>query len=169
VEWALRWVWNHPEVTVLLSGMNDESHIKQNLAIADEAQANSLTADELSLVDRATAKYQELMQVGCTGCAYCMPCPMNVQIPRCFDFYNRMHMFGNEDVMKSLYANFVGNLTTNDAPGFAEQCVACGECMEKCPQGIQIPDVLKKVAEEMEGPGLQERIEMVKAHLSAGA
>ena len=165
VEWALRWVWNHPEVTVVLSGMNDESHIDQNLSIADEAQANSLTQSELDLVDRVIVKYQELMQVRCTGCAYCMPCPMGVQIPRCFDFYNRMHMFGDEQTAKFLYANFVGNLTTGDEPGFATQCVACGECLEKCPQGIQIPDMLEKVAAEMEGPGLEERIEIVKAHL----
>ncbi|TVM36842.1 aldo/keto reductase [Oceanidesulfovibrio marinus] len=167
VEWALRWVWNHPEVTVVLSGMNEEAHIEQNLAIADKAEANSLTREELNLVDRARKKYQELMQVGCTGCAYCLPCPMGVQIPKCFDFYNRMHMFGDENRAKYMYVAFVSGLTSNEDPGFASQCVACGECLQKCPQGIQVPDMLEKVAAEMEGPDIQGRLAMVEAHLRA--
>jgi len=166
-EWGLRWVWNHPEVTVVLSGMNDESHIEQNLALADEAWANSLTQEELALIDRVRGKYQELMPVGCTGCAYCLPCPMDVQIPRCFDLYNKMYMFGNEQEAKLMYANFMGGLATNEAPGFASQCVACEECVEKCPQNIPIPEMMEKVAAEMEGPDLQERIEKVREHLRA--
>jgi len=169
VEWGLRWVWNHPEVTVVLSGMNEESHIEQNLALADEAHANSLTREELELVDRVRSKYQELMPVGCTGCAYCLPCPTGVQIPRCFDLYNKMYLFGNEQETKLMYANFMGGLATNEEPGFASQCAACEECVEKCPQNIPIPEMLEKVAAEMEGPDLQERIEKVREHLKAGA
>ncbi len=169
VEWALRWVWNHPEVTVVLSGMNDEAHIRQNLAIAGQARAGSLTAPELALVDRVAATYKELMQVGCTGCGYCLPCPMGVQIPRCFDFYNKMHMFGNVEEAKYLYAVFAGNLTTTAEPGFASQCVACGTCLEKCPQQIQIPDILEKVAAAMEGEGFEARLDMIRqSHRHAG-
>lgn len=167
VEWALRWVWNHPEVTVVLSGMNEEAHIEQNLAIAGEAKAGSLTSEELDLVDRAARKYQELMQVGCTGCAYCMPCPMGVKIPNCFDFYNKMHLFGNVEESKFLYIAFVGGLPSNDEPGFASQCVACGECQEKCPQHIAIPEVLEKVVAAMEGPGFEEQVAMTRQHFKS--
>ena len=162
VAWALRWVWNHPEATVVLSGMNEEAHIEQNLAIASEAQAGSLTEEELELVDRVGRTYKELMQVGCTGCGYCMPCPAGVQIPKCFDLYNKMHMFGNADEAKSLYIASVGGIVTNSDPGFASHCVACGTCLEKCPQHIEIPEFLKKVTAEMEGPDLLERLAGVR-------
>lgn len=168
VEWALRWVWNHPEVTVVLSGMNEEAHIAQNLAVAEAAHPGSLSAQEMDLVDRAGRTYKELMQVGCTGCAYCMPCPAGVQIPRCFDFFNKMHMFGNEDEAKFMYTAFNGGLTGSGQPGFASQCVACGECLEKCPQHIAIPDELARVAAGMEGPGFQERVEAIRGHFKSG-
>jgi hypothetical protein len=157
VEWALRWVWNHPEVTVVLSGMNEEAHIEQNMAIADAAEAHSLSEQELALVERASRKYKELLRVGCTGCGYCMPCPAGVQIPKCFDSYNRMHLFGDPEMAKFYYViNGSGILGTN-APGFASQCVACGECLEKCPQHIRIPEMLEQVATEMEDAGLEAR------------
>lgn len=168
VEWALRWVWNHPEVTVLLSGMNEESHIEQNLTVAGTARAGSLTREELDLVDRAARTYQELMQVGCTGCAYCLPCPMGVNIPKCFDFFNKMHMFGNVEEAKFMYIAFVSGMTSDNEPGFASQCVACGECLEKCPQHIAIPEVLERVAAEMEGPDFQAQVETAKQHFKSG-
>lgn len=150
VEWALRWVWNHSEVTVVLSGMNDESQVAQNLAIAEDALPNSLQPEELALVDRVQATYRDLMQVGCTGCGYCLPCPMDVQIPTCFDFFNKMHMFGEFAESKRLYGIFAGGMVGNGKPGLASQCVACGECLDKCPQQIPVPDVLERVAAEME-------------------
>lgn len=168
VEWALRWVWNHPGVVVVLSGMNEEAHIQENLAIAGEALPGSLTAGELALVERVKAKYQELMRVGCTGCAYCMPCPAGVQIPKCFDSYNRLHMFGNADEARFFYAAFTGGLGAGSKTGFASQCVACGECLEKCPQHIAIPDVLEKVAEDMEGPGFEALLTGIRQHFSKG-
>ncbi|MFP5222556.1 MAG: aldo/keto reductase [Acidobacteriota bacterium] len=168
VEWALRWVWNHPEVTVVLSGMNVEEHIAENLAIANEAHANSLTPEELELVDRAGKKYQELMQVGCTGCAYCMPCPAGVKIPICFDFFNKMHMFGNVEEAKFMYIAFVCGVTGSGEPGFASQCVACGECLDKCPQHIAIPEMMERVAAEMEGPDFHEQVAGIKEHFKTG-
>ena len=93
-EWALRWVWNRPEVTVVLSGMNREEDVRENLSLAGDAHANTLTAEELELVERVARAYRGLMKVGCTGCGYCMPCPSNVMIPLCFEEYDAMHMFG---------------------------------------------------------------------------
>lgn len=157
VEWALRWVWNHPEVIVVLSGMNDEAQIAQNLAIADAAQPDSLTVDELALINRAGAMYKELMQIGCTGCGYCMPCPAGVQIPKCFDAYNKLHMFGDEEGSKFHYVVSVSGILGASDPGFASQCVACGECKEKCPQHLPIPETLEKVAAELEDEHIEER------------
>ncbi len=152
VEWALRWIWNHPEVTVVLSGMNEEAHIAENLAIAGSARAGSMTPQELELVARASDKYRELMKVRCTGCGYCMPCPMGVSIPMCFETYNKMHMFGNIEEGKFLYALRMSGEIGGEGPGYASQCVSCGQCMENCPQHIAIPDVLAELAAELEGP-----------------
>ena len=165
VEWALRWVWNHPEVTVVLSGMNEEDHIQENLAIVQAALPNSLTEDELKLIEEAGRKYRTLMKVACTGCGYCMPCPSDVAIPRCFEVYNKMHMFGNEVEAKFSYALSMGGAFSG-IPCFASQCVRCEECLEKCPQHIEIPDILEIVAEEFEDADLEKRIAIGKKMLN---
>jgi len=167
VEWALRWIWDRPEVTVILSGMNEEEHIEENIRIAATACPKSLTQDERDLVDKVSNKYMELMKVGCTGCGYCMPCPEHVMIPSCFEVYNKMHMFGETEGSLFSYAiRMSGDLSTGE-PGFASQCVSCGECLDKCPQGIPIPEILTAVAEEMEGPDLQQRVAMAVKMLKA--
>ena len=163
--WALRWVWNHPEVTVVLSGMNEESHIEENLAVAEQAGANSLSADELAIVDEVARKYKTLMKVGCTGCGYCMPCPSDVFIPGCFEVYNKMHLFGNVPEGKFMYAIRMSGLLSGTR-GFASQCIQCGECLEKCPQQIEIPDVLEEIVKEMEDADLEKRIGMARKMLN---
>ncbi|MGA9189759.1 MAG: aldo/keto reductase [Methanosarcina sp.] len=112
-EWAFRWVWNHPEVTVVLSGMNEESQVEENLKIADEAYPDSLTEAEVQLVSRVEQKYRQLMKIGCTGCQYCMHCPSGVNIPECFSIYNNLHMFGNVDGAKFTYAIRMSGVFTN--------------------------------------------------------
>jgi len=161
-EWALRWVWNHPEVTVVLSGMNDETDIEENLAVADNAYPNSLTEGELQLVKNVERKYRELMKAGCTGCRYCMPCPQGVNIPSCFELYNSLHMSGNADEAKFLYAAQLSGVLSIGEPAYASQCVQCGECLEKCPQHLEIPELLESVVEELEGPDLEDRVAMTK-------
>jgi uncharacterized protein len=157
-EWALRWVWNRPEVTVILSGMNEEAHIRENLAIADTAGAHALTEKELRLVERVGRKYKELMKVGCTGCGYCLPCPSEVMIPSCFEEYNKLHMFGAKDEAKFTYALRMSGVVAHGPSGYASQCAQCGACLEKCPQHIRIPEVLAEVAAELEGPDLLDRV-----------
>lgn len=149
VEWALRWVWNHPEVTVVLSGMNEEAHVRQNMEIAGDAEANSMTTGELDLCRRVADTYRKLMRVGCTGCGYCMPCPAEVQIPTCFDLLNKSQMFDFTEA-KRMYGIFAEGTVLQRNPGYASQCVECGECIEKCPQNIDIPEVLKQVVSEFE-------------------
>ena len=161
-EWALRWVWNHPEVTVVLSGMNDEAHIRENLKVADQAYPGSLTKPELGLVHRVETTYRELMKVACTGCRYCMPCPSGVNIPLCFEEYNNLYLGDNPAGEKFMYAARVGGAVGLGEPEFASLCMQCGECKEKCPQHIDIPAVLESVVAELEGPDLQERVAMAK-------
>jgi predicted aldo/keto reductase-like oxidoreductase len=161
-EWALRWVWNRPEVTVVLSGMNEEAHIAENLLIADNAHADSLTAEELEIVERVSRKYQALMKVDCTGCGYCMPCPSDVLIPGCFETYNKMHMFGEPESAKFSYAIRMSGILGDGKSKWASQCIECGECLDKCPQHIPIPDFLAKVAADMEGPEIEKRLALAR-------
>ncbi len=86
-------VWNHPEVTVVLSGMNEEAHIEENLRVAENRVAGSLTEADLAVLEQARQTYRRLMKVDCTGCRYCMPCPAGVNIPECFAFYNNTAFF----------------------------------------------------------------------------
>ena len=162
VEWALRWIWNRPEVTVILSGMNEEAHIAENIAIASTALPESLSNEELAIVARASQTYRRLVKVGCTGCSYCMPCPADVLIPACFVEYNKVSMFGKPEEAKFLYAIRMSGEVSGAKPGYASQCVRCGDCLDKCPQGIAIPDKLAQVAEEMEGPELAKRMDFAR-------
>lgn len=154
-EWALRWIWNRPEVTVVLSGMNEESHIEENLRIAAEAYPNSLTDAELQLVKKAEQKYRELMKTACTGCRYCLPCPSGVDIPGCFEIYDNFYLSGNESEAKLMYVAKPGGIIRGDVPGYASQCVQCGQCVEKCPQHLDIPSLLEAVTEKFEGKDLR--------------
>ncbi len=166
VEWALRWIWNRPEVTVVLSGMNEEAHIRENLAIAEAALPDSLTPAELGLVGRAAATYKSLMKVGCTGCEYCKPCPENVNISAAFEVLNKLHLFKNEAESKFLYAVRCGGIFTASDPGFASRCIQCGKCLEKCPQGIYIPQALEWVVEDLEDDKTPDRLAQAKKMLN---
>lgn len=147
-EWALRWTLNHPEVIVVLSGMNEEEHIKENLRIASEALPESLTPEELALVKKVEKKYWSIMHAGCTGCRYCMPCPSGVDIPVCFETINNLKMYGDKKWADYWY---MGRIGLADNPGLASQCEECGECEEKCPQKLPIQALLKDVENEFEG------------------
>ncbi|MCK9591081.1 MAG: aldo/keto reductase [Methanoregula sp.] len=148
-EWALRWVWNHPEVTVVLSGMNDERHIDENLRVAGEALPNSLSLPELAIIARVRDTYQRLMKVRCTGCGYCMPCPAGVDIPGCFSLYNAHYLFPHDRSAKFQYIGRHGGLLSNIS--YAGLCRQCGRCEKICPQHLPIPERLNEVSKEMEG------------------
>ena len=165
-EWALRWVWDHPEVVVVLSGMNEEAHIKENLKIAGEAFPNSLTPEELALVERVADKYKEIMKTGCTGCGYCVPCPAGVNIPACFEVYDNTHLFSNLEEGKNSYVVKTGGITRRGRTGYASQCIDCGQCVKKCPQNLDIPRLLRSVAAELEGPDLEERARVMARNMN---
>jgi predicted aldo/keto reductase-like oxidoreductase len=147
--WSLGWIWNHPEVTVILSGMNDDAHIDENLKLAEKALPNALSDEEVALVEAAAAEFRNVMRIGCTGCQYCMPCPNGVNIPGCFDGYNAWHAFKDKSA-KLMYLFQNGGMVTAK-PTLASMCVQCEKCLPKCPQNLPIPDLLKEVEADMEG------------------
>lgn len=167
VEWALRWVWDHPEVTTVLSGMNEEAHVKENIRIARAALPQSLSPEEHALISEASDTYKKLMKVNCTGCQYCMPCPEDVNISSAFEILNKLYLFKNEEEAKIMYAARCSNLFSgSDKEGYASNCIQCGECIEKCPQSIPIPDILEDVVDTLEDKDLYERLKIVRKMLT---
>lgn len=149
-EWAFRWVWNHPEVTGVLSGMNDEAHVAENISTAATAFPDAMSEPELATIAEVAAVYRGLVKVGCTGCAYCMPCPFGVNIPMCFSIYNDYHIGANRIFTRGMYgAMLMGGLMPERAD--ASLCKACGKCEKACPQHIAIPAELKKVNRTLGG------------------
>jgi len=145
-DWALRWVWNHSEIAVVLSGMSTLEQVVQNVAYADSGLPNSLSKEETRLFAEVEAEYKKRIKVPCTGCRYCTPCPENVSIPECFEMYNQACMFDAPDVAAVNYNIIMGGML-NGKTGFASQCQECKACEEKCPQGIAIREHLKTVVE----------------------
>ena len=161
-EWGLRWVWDHPGVTVVLSGMNDEAHIDENIRVAEDAYPGSLIGEDLSRIGQVRDTYGRLMKIGCTGCGYCMPCPAGVNIPGCFSLYNDHHLFPRNRMAKFQYFGRHGGLM--GGVSYAGLCRACGKCENTCPQHLPIRTLLKDVSWEMEG-GMRLIIPVLKSGL----
>jgi len=138
-EWGLRWVWNHPEVTVVLSGMSTIAQVKENLKYTKHGSPNSLSRKDFEVFERVKAEYTRKMKVDCTGCQYCMPCPEGVNIPECFASYNAAYMFEDPVNAKLVYNVFLSGAN-------ASKCKKCKTCEELCPQKIPIPQKLVDVA-----------------------
>jgi predicted aldo/keto reductase-like oxidoreductase len=143
-EWALRWVWNHPEVSTALSGMSSMEQLKENVSFADKGLPNSLTREELDLIGRVTKVYKEMLEINCTGCAYCMPCPNGVNIPAIFSLYNDTFVFKRDAPLAFALYNRLFSPEQK-----ASNCAECGECEEHCPQQIMIIEELKKVHQSL--------------------
>ncbi|MBR1723603.1 MAG: 4Fe-4S dicluster domain-containing protein, partial [Ruminococcus sp.] len=144
-ELAFRWLWNQPEVTCVLSGMNSVKMVKENCRAASEVEAGSFTEEHFALIEKVKASINKTMKVGCTGCAYCMPCPKGVDIPAIFRCYNRMYSEG-KSAGRFEYAQ---TTALQKKPTFASQCVACGKCEKHCPQSIKIRRELKRADAEL--------------------
>ncbi len=138
-EWALRWIWNHPEVSVVLSGMNEMEQVEENIKVAQVGEANSLTEDEAVTVENVKRFLKDKIKVDCTGCAYCMPCPIGINIPVCFSTYNDHWMFDGAPGAKYMYEAWSKRGAT------ASKCVECGKCESHCPQRIAIRQELRNV------------------------
>jgi predicted aldo/keto reductase-like oxidoreductase len=138
VEWALRWIWNHPEITTALSSMSEQHQLEENLAIAGAATPGSLSAEEIELVDQAAHFYRSRIKVNCTTCGYCGPCPNGVAIPDAFSAYNACLMFDSK-----ANASWYTRIIVPSGNG-ADACNDCGECESKCPQSISIREKLRE-------------------------
>ena len=138
-EWGLRWVWNHPEVSLVLSGMSTMAQLKENIRIAEKAAPHSMSPEEIETIHKVADAYRRLLKVDCTGCAYCMPCPNSVNIPIIFSLYNDYYMFQNLERCRMMYNVLM------PPEQKASNCEECGECEEKCPQEIKIIETLKEV------------------------
>lgn len=140
-EWALRWVWNHPEVSVVLSGMNIMDNVTENIRVASDALPDSLTEKELKTIDDVNKVFKERIKVNCTACEYCMPCPAGVNIPKNFTLYNEHSLFVTPETDKYLKSRY----TSLKPEERADKCVECGKCETHCPQAIEIRKELKNV------------------------
>ena len=134
VEWALQWLWNKPEVSVVLSGMSAMEHVVENVASAGRSGVGQLSAGELALVERVRQKYDELCPIPCTACGYCMPCPNGVDIPRNFATFNNGVMYNAFDEARQHYNRWMPEERR------ASACIQCRECEELCPQDIPISE-----------------------------
>jgi len=146
--WALRWLWNQKEVSVVLSGMNAISQLEDNIKTAENAMPDMLTAAENGVIESAIKIIKASYKVPCTGCNYCMPCPHNVNIPACFSGYNVSYSVGFYTGLKQ-YITSTGILHPQKNFG-AVNCKECGICEKKCPQHIPIIKSLKSVKKRME-------------------
>ena len=146
-EWAFRWIWNHPEVTVVLSGMNSQEMVEENIRVADSSEANAFTDTDFKLFSDVKAILDEKIKVPCTGCNYCMPCPFGVDIPTCFSTYNDREIEGKF----SAIGKYIMQTSLKSEASNASLCTQCGAWEVHCPQKIAIREELRNVTNKMEG------------------
>ncbi|MFW6013504.1 MAG: aldo/keto reductase [Candidatus Bipolaricaulota bacterium] len=144
VSWALNWLWNQPEISVVLSGMSTMEQVEENVQLAKESRIGQLSDEEVAVMEKAAAKYRKLSPVRCTGCNYCMPCPNGVHIPTNFQLYNDAEVYHRFKDNKQTYEDVL------DEEQRASACVACGQCEEVCPQQLEIIDLLAETARYFE-------------------
>jgi predicted aldo/keto reductase-like oxidoreductase len=154
-DWALQFLWNKPEISVVLSGMNTKKMIRENCESADNSGINSLTPQEQEIIEKLTKEFNKKIVVPCTSCGYCMPCPQGVNIPQNFACLNNVTLERSRFrriMTRRTYRKLKTNKKrgNNESPnGNATLCNKCGECVNLCPQKIQISQELEKVKQEM--------------------
>ena len=143
-EWALLWVWNRPEVSVVLSGMSTMNQVEENVRTASLSGPGTLRLEELDLIERVKRKYMEMGFIVCTGCGYCLPCPQGVEIPKIFRFYNEYYTKNRYEEVKNRYGEHIPSESQ------AKRCVRCKRCEQLCPQKLPISDLLNGAAQIFE-------------------
>lgn len=144
-QWAFRWLYNQPEVSVVLSGMNSDEMVEDNIKTASETEIGELTANDEEMLKKVVKAINAKMKVGCTGCGYCMPCPQNINISAVFSAYNHHFTDGSFKGLKGYI-----KATSKNAP--ASMCIGCGKCEQHCPQSIEIRKQLDAAAKVLETP-----------------
>lgn len=147
-QWALRWLWNQPEVTCVLSGMNSKKMVQDNIKTASTVSVGEMGSKEEAMLRRVVQAINAKMKVGCTGCAYCMPCPKNVDIPGTFAAYNRCYSEGK----RAAFIEYFMCTAMRKNSSAASNCVECGKCEKHCPQHIKIRKELKNARKQLENP-----------------
>ena len=159
-DWALQFVWNHSEVSVVLSGMSTMQQVTENIDSANSSSVDSLTDDELDTISDLRKAYDKYLVVPCTNCEYCLPCPNDVSIPSVFRLLNEVAYWGESGRQRiTFFYNYMIKTQEDieerkskgeEISGAATLCIQCGECLEKCPQQIEIPDFMEKANEIFE-------------------
>ncbi len=147
-QWAFRWLWNQPEITVVLSGMNSDEMVRDNINTASSTEMGEFTEEDEQMLKSVVKAINAKMKVGCTGCGYCMPCPKNVDIPGTFAAYNRKYAEGKFWA----YVDYFMCTALRSNSTAASNCVGCGKCEKHCPQHIEIRKQLKCAEKELETP-----------------
>ena len=147
-QWAFRWLWNQPEVTVVLSGMNSDEMVRDNIQTASTVEVGELGEDEEQMLKEVVKAINAKMKVGCTGCGYCMPCPKGVDIPGTFAAYNRRYAEGKF----WSFIEYVMCTSLRKNSTAASNCIKCGKCEKHCPQNIEIRKHLDDARKELETP-----------------
>ena len=150
VDLCLKWLWNQPEVGVVLSGMSSLQQLSENIGSAEEfvGGKGAITEKEINLIEDIRAEFDSRLRVGCTGCAYCRPCPNDVDVLECFRVYNSASITGEWKKFQLFYNNVIFQPVKHEKR--ASFCVGCGICETKCPQNIPIREKLKEVVKEIE-------------------
>jgi len=138
-EWAFKWIWNQPDVTVALSGMSTLEQVIENINIANHSKEKMLTKLELNLINKIRKMYKELGFVGCTDCKYCLPCSEGLDILALISFYNEYYIRDKKEPIKKKYLDYC------KFKKGANNCVKCGQCENLCPQQLPIQDILSKI------------------------
>jgi predicted aldo/keto reductase-like oxidoreductase len=153
-DWALQFLWNQPEVSVVLSGMSTMQQVIENVKSAENSNIGLLNQEELQTISDLREAYEKYTYIPCTSCGYCLPCPNEVSIPAVFRLLNEVHYWGNS--RRQLISRFYNNMVKTkedievkkanreEFEGAAILCIQCGDCLEKCPQQIEIPEMMKK-------------------------
>ena len=137
-EWGLRWVWNHPEISTVVSDMSTIEQVVANVALVDSAEPDSLTVPEQVLISQVREAYRKLRPIPCTACRGCMPCPQGIDVPRIFELYNDAIMYGDTETSRSIYRS---------EQHCTDSCNECGSCANTCGRRIAILDWLKTVSQ----------------------
>ena len=145
-EWSLGWLWDQPEITCVLSGMNSMKMLKENIETASNAKAGDFKDSDRETIAKAKKAFSEAIKVPCTGCGYCMPCPAGVDIPTCLSCYNNIVIEGK----MSAFSRYIMQTSLKSKPQIASLCSGCGNCESRCPQKIEIRKQLKNTKKRFE-------------------
>ncbi len=145
-EMAFRWLYNQPEVTCVLSGMNSLEMIDENIQTAGKAVVGHFSGEDEAFIEQVRNEIKKNVRVGCTGCGYCMPCPAGVDIPVTFRCYNEMYSETKSGARKE----YLQCTAFRKNQSSASQCISCGKCEKHCPQQIEIRKELKQAVKELE-------------------